>query len=189
MNNARTMKTATFVLPGGVGFCNAVRRTLLSDVEAWAPCEVTVHENTSCQTDEFLAHRIGMIPFARVGNGEVLELDATGPCTACARDFTSPGFAPVHEGIELMTLGKDQRLRLTVRLDKQPAHKHARYAACAGVGMRKVDADRCAVSFSVNDGRAPLQVLLEALDHLDARVERALHALAHQPEVAPQGYT
>ena len=65
---------ASFVLDGGAGFCNAVRRSLIGDVAMWAPCEVDVRINTSCETDEYLAHRIGMVPFRRVGHGEEMTL-------------------------------------------------------------------------------------------------------------------
>lgn len=170
-----------FVLSGGPGFCNAVRRTLLSDVTAWAPYEVVVRDNTSCQTDEFLAHRIGLVPFRRVGNGDEMCLEARGPCTVRAKDLVGPGFEAVHPEIELMVLADAaQHLDLTVRFDERPASAHARYATCAAVGMVRVDADRHRVTFETHGDRDPKAVLLEALDHLDARVDRALQALAHK---------
>ena len=188
------MVAAEFSLPGGVGFCNAVRRALLHDVEAWAPCDVLVRVNTSCQTDEFLAHRIGLVPFRRCdagaggdggdGGESSLELQVAGPGTAYARDLKGPGFEPVEGGVPLMVLGEGQALDLTVRFDRQPASVHARYAMCAAVGMGYDDA-ACRLRFETLDGRAPQEVLLEALDALDARVGRALHKLAHQPETPP----
>lgn len=186
-----TSSPSSFALPGGVGFCNAVRRTLLSDVKAWAPCTVRVDKNTSCQTDEFLAHRIGLIPFRRVGNGETLRLSAVGPCVATASDFVGPGFEAVHGDIQVMRLGEGQCLELVVTLDERPASAHARYAVCAGVGMSvppSSSSDRCRLSFSCNDGRAPREALREALDHLEARVDRALHDLAHQPSEPPASF-
>ena len=183
---------SSFALPGGVGFCNAVRRTLLSDVKAWAPYTVRVDKNTSCQTDEFLAHRIGLIPFRRVGNGETLRLSAVGPCVVTASDFVGPGFEAVHGGIEVMRLGEGQRLELVVTLDERTGSAHARYAVCAGVGMSvptsSGDDDRCRLSFTCNDGRNPREALREALDHLEARVDRALHDLAHQPSEPPASF-
>lgn len=176
-----------FVLPGGVGLCNAVRRTLLSDVQAWAPFEVEVRTNTSCQTDEYLAHRIGMIPFRRVAEGTEMTLSVEGPCTACARDLTGPAFDAVHGGIEIIVLGDGQRLDMTVRFDRRAASKHARYAMCAGVGMERVDGEgRHRLRFETLDDRPPTDVLLEALDALEARVDGALKQLAHQPSTPPR---
>jgi hypothetical protein len=181
---------AHFRLPGGVGFCNAVRRTLLSDVVAWAPHSLTVRVNTSCVTDEYLAHRIGLVPFARTGNGETLTLRSDGPCTAVASDLTGPGFSPVYPGVPLLELGEGQALDLDVHLDRQPARKHARYAACSAVGLEGVsdDGDAMRLSFASNDERTPAALLAEALGHLDARVDRALLALANQPSQPPQSF-
>jgi DNA-directed RNA polymerase alpha subunit len=182
------MVRGAFVLSGGVGFVNAVRRTLLTDVVGAAPCEVTVRANTSCLTDEYLAHRIGLVPMRRTGPGDALELDAAGPAVVLARDLTSPAFEPVHGDVELAVLGEGQRLRLSVRVDERPARAHARYAHCAAVGMRPLDAERCELAFETNDDRDPRAALLEALDHLDARCERALHELAHQPAEPPRSF-
>lgn len=179
-----------FVLAGGVGFANAVRRTLLSDVQAWAAARVTVRVNTSCQTSEFLAHRIGLIPLKRVGNGDVLRLVARGPRVVTAGEFTGPGFEAVHPQIEVMLLAEGQELDLDVHVDRRPASAHARYSPCAGVGMQTLDdgTDRVRLSFASNDDRAPRELLREALDHLDARVDRALLALAQQPSEPPRSF-
>ena len=170
-----------FELVGGVGFCNAVRRALLSDIEAWAPCEVVMRANTSAQNDEYLAHRIGLIPFSCQGSGGgELTLRATGPCTVTADMFTGPGFTSVHGGIEVVVLADArQRVDMTVRFDKQVASKHARYATCAGVGMEAAGAHHV-LRFTTNDGEAPRKALNRALDALDARVGHALRELASE---------
>lgn len=176
------MSRATFYLSGGTGFCNAVRRSLLSDVETEAPCSVTMKTNTSCQTDEFLAHRIGLVPFRRVGNGDTMTLRADGPCTVTASMLTGPAFEPIHGDIELIQLGDGSQLDLEVLFDTKPARAHARYAPCAAVGMKEMDnnkeARRHAISFESNDHRTPQQLILSALDHVEARLQRALVALA-----------
>jgi DNA-directed RNA polymerase alpha subunit len=182
------MPRAAFVLSGGVGFANAVRRTLLADVVGAAPCEVTVRANTSCLADEYLAHRLGLVPMRRVGAGDAMELDATGPAVVLARDLTSPAYEPVHGDIELAVLGEGERLRLSVRVDERPARAHARYAACAAVGLRPLDAEHSELAFETVDERDPRAALLEALGHLDARCERALQALAHQPAEPPRSF-
>ena len=177
-----------FILPGGVGLCNAVRRALLSDVEAWAPCDTEVRVNTSCQTDEYLAHRIGMIPFRRLAEDTPTEmtLRVEGPRTVLARDLTGPGFEVVHGGIEVIVLAAGHALDMTVRFDKRAASAHARYAMCAGVGMEKVDGEgRHRLRFETIDERRPLDVLLEALAAVEARLDGAFLQLAHQPAEPP----
>lgn len=182
------MTRGVFVLPGGAGFCNAVRRCVLDDVVSWAPYKVDVRTNTSCQTDEFLAHRIGLLPFCKVHDGpREMTLRVTGPQTACARHLQSPSFRAVHPDVEIMMLGPGQALDLTIHFDQQRASKHARYCLSAGVGMERVDGDgRHRLVLETLDDRAPVDVVNEALDALEARVDTALHALAHQPEEAPR---
>ena len=133
------MKGTDFFLPeSDAGLCNAVRRSLLSDVRAWAPRRVTFRKNTSCQTDEFLAHRIGLIPFRRVGNGDTMNLQTAGPQSALAADFVGPAFEAVHPDIPIMVLAdENQVLDLTVHFEENTASEHARFCKCAGVGMRR----------------------------------------------------
>lgn len=170
------------VLRGGAGFCNAVRRSMMSDVTTWAPCHLVVRVNTSCQTDEFLAHRVGLIPFRRVGNGTEMTVDRQGPCTVLARDVVGSAFEAVHDTIEIMKLGDGHRLAFTIVFDEHPASRHARYSACAAVGMTKVDGDgRHRISFRTLDAeRSAKQIVLDALDALERRVDASLLALATQ---------
>jgi len=144
--------------------------------------------NTSCQTDEFIAHRIGLIPFKRIGNGDTISLEVTGPCIATASDFTGPAFDPVHPTIEVMRLGENHTLKLTVFFDTQLASTHSRYNICAAVGMSVVDDTHCKLTFSSNTDRTEKDILLEALDHLEARVDAALKSLANQPDTPPKSF-
>lgn len=175
------------VLGGGVGFCNALRRVIMSDLQAWAPKEVLIRDNTSCQTDEYIAHRIGMVPFVKVGNGDTMSLRAMGPTTITAGDVVGPAFSAVHDNIEIIVLGEGQTIDLTITFDCKKASVHARYATCAAVGMERVDGEgrhRFHVE-SVHD-RCVREMLREGLDALEARIDKALHELAHQPATPPK---
>lgn len=182
-------RMVTFTLHEGVGFANALRRSILQDVESWAPEQCVVKRNTSCATDEYIAHRIGMIPFRKVGNGTTMELRARGPCRVFTDRFTGPAFEAVQKEIEVMRLGEGQELDVQVLFEKHPAHKHARYSQCAGVAISAQADGSTRVSFTCNDGREPTEVLRQALEKLDERVQRALHQLANDPEKAPQSFS
>lgn len=175
---------------GGTGFANALRRALCSDIESWAPCHVDVRSNTSCQHDEYIAHRIGLVPFRRIvkDGPDEMRVDRTGPCTVTAADLVGPSFDPVHPGIEVIVLGKDQRLDATVTFDRKPASKHARYARCAAVGMRHNHADGTHdILFEPLDPKEPPhEAMHDALDAIERRVDDALRQLADQPSVPPK---
>jgi hypothetical protein len=179
------MKAATFTITENTGFCNALRRTLLSDIQTWAPKELLVRVNMSCQTDEFIAHRIGMIPFEKVGEGDKISLSAMGPRKVLTKDFEGIAFRPIYDNIEVIVLDKDQRIDLTVIFDKQCASKHARYSPCAAVGMTRTNEGHHKLSFESIDSQTPTELLLCALDHLDERIDKALHAMA-QPSPVPK---
>ena len=178
---------ATFKLPDDdPGLCNAIRRSLLSDITMWAPKEVAFRCNTTWQTDEYIAHRVGLIPFRRVGNVDSMELKLQGPGVARASDITGPGFEAIQGDIEIMTLpSSEQKLDLTIHFDEQKASKHARYSKCCAVGMRK-DGAVHKLSFGTIDGSRPIDALLEAVNALDVRVQNALISLANQPSTLPE---
>ena len=161
-------------LAGGTGFCNALRRTLISDIYGEAPYKVTVRKNTSYQTDEFIAHRIGMIPFRRVGNGDTMHLHVQAR-DATSADFTGSAFVPCSNAV-VMRMNKGQELDVTVHFDRQLGSKHARYAMCAAVRMQDCPNhdDRCRISFETIDGTDGKHMMLQALDRLESRVDDAL---------------
>ena len=171
-----------FVLGGGPGFCNAIRRSLLSDLVAEAPCEVEVRRNTSCQTDEFLAHRIGQIPFRRVGNGDTMDLRVEGR-SAWSSALTGCAFEPCVE-VEIMRLIGDQALELTVHFDEGTGRKHARYCRAAGVGMERVGSEH-RIEFEMIDGSDAKSWLRKAVEAFDSRLDAALLELAHTDRPPP----
>lgn len=177
---------STFAIPDSdPGLCNAIRRSLLSDVSAWAPKEVDIRCNTSWQTDEYIAQRIGLIPFRRIGNVNHMTLRMRGPGVVRASDLVGPGFEPAHGSIEIITLPtSEQQLDMTVHFDEQKASRHARYSKCCAVGMWKEGGEH-RIRFDTTDASPPLDALLEAIDALDARAQSALKSLATQPARIP----
>ena len=172
-----------FRLPGHVGLCNALRRTLLSDLETEAPVSVKMIRNVTCHTDEYIAHRIGLVPFRRVGNGDTLTLRATGPCTVTCDAFIGPSFETIYPNLELLHLDTGHELKLEVTFATGRAGTHARYSPCYAVGMVPDAHDVHILSFGSNDQRTPLQLLNDSFDHLDARLDRALLSLADESDV------
>jgi len=65
-----------------VSVANALRRTIIADVQTLAIDLVEIDNNTSVLTDEFLAHRLGMIPLVST---KVDDYQDNRECTNCAR--------------------------------------------------------------------------------------------------------
>ena len=172
-----------FLISGGIGFCNAIRRVILSDVPSWAPHKLTIRVNTSCLTDEFLAHRIGQLSFRKIGNGTTMEL-VTDKAVVTANDLTGPSFEASHPESEIVFLHPSQEIDCTIHFDEQPPSKHVRYATCAAVGMIKKGKHHCLV-FELNDNSSCRDMLERAFDVMDVMIDTALQELAHQPTEPP----
>ena len=165
-----------YYLTNHCGFVNAVRRTIIADLPRWAPDSVEFIKNTSCQTDEYIAHRIGLIPFKKCGNGSEMCVSVKGR-TVMASDFKGSGFEPVYE-IEVMEIEDDQELEFKVFYKCKPGSVHARYKMCAGVGMQELKNNMYKLSFETIDAKKPDDVMLEALDVLENKIDNALESLS-----------
>lgn len=178
------MACTKLTVHGGVGFSNALRRSMLQHVTSYAPDSVEFLKNDSFAVDEFLAHRIGQIPFREVDRASpdlTGEFDVVGPAKVFASDMASARFQPIHGDIVVVTLGDGQRLHAKVRFRKDSGAAHARFNPLSSMGMIKTGRDTHKISFGQHDPLVPpASYVNEALDALQERVDRALRGLAHQ---------
>ncbi|HLC63349.1 MAG TPA: DNA-directed RNA polymerase subunit D [Candidatus Nanoarchaeia archaeon] len=111
---------------------NTLRRLMIAEVPTMAIAEVEFHKNGSALYDEFLAHRIGLVPLKTdlksynlkdeckcKGEGCALcqvdfTLEAAGPCTVYSGDLKckDPEVKPVYDNMVLVKLEKNQKLKL-----------------------------------------------------------------------------
>ena len=116
-----------------VSLANAIRRTIMSEVPSIAIDEVDFYENTTSLFDEYIAHRLGMIPLVTdLKSYKVASECCGGNCSKCSTiftlEFTGPGTAyskelkgkdknivPVFDNIPIMKLEEGQSLRLEAK--------------------------------------------------------------------------
>ncbi len=116
-------------------YANALRRMAISHVKCFAIDRVTFYENTSAIFDEYIAHRIGLIPIVTPNSGysdtdEIMfTLDATGPKTVYSKELeSSDKEVMVKNGnIPLIKLAQDQRLRIEAKAILGEGVKHAKF--------------------------------------------------------------
>ncbi len=122
---------------------NALRRTILGEVPTIAIDEVYVYENSSSVWDEYIAHRLAMIPLktdlkmipvplTREKQNEysvTLTLDVEGPRTVYSSDLQSsdPRVRPVSGKIPIIDLLDRQRLRLEAKAVPGVGEWHAKW--------------------------------------------------------------
>lgn len=139
-------------------FANALRRVIISDIPTMAIDLVEFDDNTSVLSDEFLAHRLGLIPLVSthvdtfVDNRDCINcnhhcsncsaefrLDVTCDTKGCAvtaydlyaqDDKVTPVKMPEDEGeVVIVKLHKNQALKLRAIAKKGVGKEHAKWQA------------------------------------------------------------
>ncbi len=117
-------------------FANLIRRYAMSRVPVAAVDSVVFYDNTSVFWDEYLAHRLGLMPLITPEktpeSAEIIfTLDAEGPRTVYSSDFesTDKEIVIAKDKIPFASLGSNQRIRLEGKAIVGTARKHAKFQA------------------------------------------------------------
>ena len=137
-----------FLLTGSEpAIANALRRTVLAEVPVMAIEDLVIYENTSPLFDEYLAHRLGLVPLTTDlksyklpgdccgGNcsscSATLSIDESGPKMVYSSSLktTDPKIKPVSGKIPVVELTEGQRLRLEARAVLGKGEDHVKWQA------------------------------------------------------------
>ncbi|MFH1257866.1 MAG: DNA-directed RNA polymerase subunit D [Candidatus Micrarchaeota archaeon] len=117
-----------------VAMMNALRRSIISDLEAFAIDDVDFYENNSAMFNDYVANRLGMMPLTYEENYAdkveiTLSLNAEGPCMVYSRDLKSSDerIKVYNDNIPIMKLGPNQKLRLEAKVTKGTSKQHAKF--------------------------------------------------------------
>ena len=163
-----------FVLEGvSPAFANALRRIMIAEVPTMAIDEVVIIENTTSFFDEYIAHRLGMIPLKTDLQTYVLpeECECGGKgCSRCQvvltiqkeakEDYetlysgeitsTDPAITPVNPNIPIIKMMKGERLvvEAIARLGRGKEHAkwqaaHVAYKYLPVIKINKESCDLC----------------------------------------------
>jgi DNA-directed RNA polymerase subunit D len=138
--------TSKYVVKGASpAFINAVRRSMMLHMPCLAIEDVSIYENDSVMFDEFLAHRLGMLPIKMDSKGYKLKdkvkmvLEKEGPCTVYSKDIksTDPKIEVTDKNIPITKLSKGQKLKLEMQAVVLSGKEHAKWQP-AVVGYREM---------------------------------------------------
>lgn len=119
------------------GMANALRRMLMNEVPSYAPSHIIVRENTTCQTDEYIAHRVAMIPFRLCGKEDgVLKLDVKDK-TAFSSDLKGEDFRVACRTIPIMKMTHGQSLCIDVHFTKGTGSEHVKHSHVSRVRYKE----------------------------------------------------
>ncbi|MEM4295341.1 MAG: hypothetical protein QXI89_02505 [Candidatus Anstonellales archaeon] len=126
--------TIEFLLKSSVRFANALRRYAMSRVPVLAIDKVTFYENRTALFDEYIAHRIGLIPIKDAdikAEGVGFYLDAIGPKIVYSEDLqcNNEKTGVAIKGIPIITLAEGQSLRLEGFLKRGIGREHMKFQA------------------------------------------------------------
>jgi DNA-directed RNA polymerase subunit D len=137
-------KASFEILDGDIKLANTLRRYLISGVPVYAIDKITVYENSASFFDEYIAHRIGMIPLttpeADIDPEKIgFYLDFAGPGTVHSKDIKSNSEAVkvAVNDIPIVRLLEGQVLRIECRAKKDIGRTHAKFQS--GIASYSVD--------------------------------------------------
>lgn len=136
-------------------FANCVRRVLLSEIPTQAIESICVLDNTSQYEDQYIAHRLGLVPLLSGNNDAAdLVLEAVGPAMvtsgdlrvaanapdkACGEDvIMSNSITPVHSDLPILRLMPGETLSLIARVASGTGAMHAKWSPVAVVEYKIV---------------------------------------------------
>ncbi len=129
-------KVYRFVLKDATNsYANALRRVAINHVKCFAIDTVTFYENSSAIFDEYIAHRIGLIPIKTPTSGyseedEILfTLEAEGPKTVYSGDLEGKDkeVKVANEKIPIIKLAAEQKLRIDCKAILGNGARHAKF--------------------------------------------------------------
>ena len=150
-------------------FANTIRRYSMTRVPVLAMDRITFYDNTSSLWDEYIAHRLGLMPIVTPEhmpkNAEVIfSLDEHGPKVVYAKDMKSSDaeIKVAKDDLIVITLGAGQHLRFESRAKLGTGEEHAKFQA----GLVSYGIENGKTKFIVESFHQmpPQRVLMEGID-------------------------
>jgi hypothetical protein len=152
---------------------NALRRCILRDVPTLAVTRVTIKANASNFWDEYISHRVALLPF--VGQPGTVTLDVCGtspqPITALSSCIRGDQARCALPDVPLLRLMEGQRLHVEADVGFGTGKQHARFAP--GVcWITNVGEDEYALHLEPRAGLDGVAVIREGLRRMTAVIDR-----------------
>ncbi len=156
---------------------NALRRILINSVDCFAVDKVTFYENTSVIFDEYIAHRIGMIPITTPkGYNEkdeiLFSLEAEGPGTVYSKDMESKDkeVKVANEDIPIIKLGANQRLKFDGKAVMGRGMKSSKFQPCIAT-YKQIDDDNYDFYIESFGQMTPAEVFKRAVSIINSELK------------------
>jgi DNA-directed RNA polymerase subunit D len=154
-------------------YANSIRRIAITEVGCFAVDNVTFYENSSAMFDEYVAHRIGLVPITTPKDYDekdeiVFSLEAEGPGIVYSKEMKSSdkSVKVANENIPIIKLAEGQRIRVDGK-------------AVVGTGKRSAKFQPGIVSYKTKNG-SDYEFYFESFGQMPAHeiMRRALEIIA-----------
>ncbi len=163
-------------------FSNAVRRYSMTHNAVLAMDTVVFYDNTASLFDEYLAHRIGLIPVVTPDktpeSAEIIfSLDETGPKVVYSKDLKSSDkdISVARENIPIITLTEGQHLKFEAKAIVGYGTKHAKFQS--GLASYAIKDDTFKFIVESFYQMEPTEIVLRACNVLEKDISELLKAL------------
>lgn len=128
-------------------FVNALRRTIMNSIPTLAIENIAIYENSSILFDEFLGHRLGLVPISmdlkgyQEGGKVKMTLVKEGPCMVYSKDIKSKDHKVevAAKNIPIVKLKKGQKIKLEMEAVVGTGKEHVKWQP-AVVAFKEVPA-------------------------------------------------
>lgn len=142
-------------------FANTLRRMAINSVPCFAVDNVTFYENTSVMFDEYISHRLGLIPMKTPSKDYdekdevIFSLNAEGPTTVNSKDLktSDKNVKVANDAIPIIKLAEGQTLRLDCK-------------AVMGNGMRSSKFQPGLVTYQASDDATEFEFYVETFGQM-----------------------
>jgi len=126
----KTPEKIAFELDMSFELANAIRRSV-AEIPILAVDEVDIYKNDSALYDEYVSHRIGLMPLKnqKLGKDKTISLKLKSKGEGNKTEVLSGEFGKdvVYEDMPLVLLGKDQEIEVVARAKQGKGVEHAKY--------------------------------------------------------------
>jgi DNA-directed RNA polymerase subunit D len=174
-----------FVDEVSTSFANMVRRYSIGRIPVLAIDQVTFYDNSSPLWDEYISHRLGLMPIITPDKTPasaeiVFSLDAEGPKIVYSSEMkSSDKDIQMAKNIPIVTLGPNQHLRFEGKAVLGVARKHAKFQS----SIVSYGKEGNAIHFMVEScyQMEPAEVIERACDVITDDIESVEEALGKKP--------
>jgi DNA-directed RNA polymerase subunit D len=158
-------------------FANALRRAMINGVGTLAIDKVTFYDNSSAMFDEYIAHRVGLIPIVTPKDYDekdevIFSLSAEGPATVYSKELvsTSKGVNVTNGNIPIIKLAEGQKLKIDGKAIFSNASKSSKFQP--GLVTYKAIEDSTFEFYVETFGQmTPMEIIRRALETISNNIK------------------